>query len=69
MRGVQMRGRKVYRRKSGTHFLLTLPFSDNWDSGSLVAASSEGDGEADLESFFARAAGMRAISMAGGIAA
>lgn len=60
-----MRGRNACRRKSGTYFLLTLPFSDNWDSGSLGAASSEGDGEADLESFFGRAAGMRRAGVMG----
>ena len=57
--GDGMRGRNAYRRKSGTYFLLPLPFSASWDCGSLGAASSEGDGEADLESFFGRAAGMR----------
>lgn len=60
-------GKKVRGTRNGigespgivrTDFLLTLPFSDSWLSGSLGAASSEGGVDAESDSFFARATGM-----------
>lgn len=57
-----VRGRKGNGETSGivcTDFLLTLPFSDSWLSGSLLAASSEGGVDAESDSFFVRATGMK----------
>ena len=56
-----VRGRKGSGETSeglSTYFLLTLPFSDSWLSGSLLAASSEGGVDAESVSFFVRATGM-----------
>lgn len=54
--GVEMVSEKV--RTSEAHFLLILPFSDSWPTGSLSAASSEGGEPPESDSFFARDEGI-----------
>ncbi len=69
-RGKEERNKRVWGKSAGlkwlsekartseAHFLLILPFSDSWLTGSLNAASSEGGEPPESDSFFARDEGI-----------